>query len=443
MTTAACGLLSVDQLKEKLLSIVENGQSQEVQDCLSELERAPINKDILESTRVGAIVNEVRKKIADKWPDVSKKCRSLIKNWQKLVEVRPPSTASSANGTPNLVSPNIAKLTRRITPGTPVNRRVTSTGLTNGRGLTVSPANGSYAPKELVSPNGAIHKSQSVGTDLLGKGDENRNGKRKSDETVAGGALKRTKTVVGLSSQGSQPGVSHSVSAARMAVQSTSELVAQLSQNLPEHMSIDSSLRLHEEKVKREQQDEELAISLLHGPQIAPSASSSSLLQPERKKRKYERKIKPDQLETVKESPPSDERRGGLILRLPRLSIKGDYTKEERPETPPTPPLQQPVSRPESRLESVLPSTSTGRKVNWMDILPSMDELRKRAAEKEAKRAALLEDHNKVYMLHINGEDVVALPYLEDPTVPDFITYKYPDPKQYYAEEDKPYANYE
>lgn len=98
-------------------------------------------------------------------------------------------------------------------------------------------------------------------------------------------------------------------------------------------------------------------------------------------------------------------------------------------------------------------------------MLPSMEELRRRVEEKETKKAAQLEDHNKVYMLHINGEDVVALPYLEDPTVPDFITYKwvgflsfcrpvslslwqwnfsrYPDPKQYYAEEDKPYANYE
>ncbi|EPB79102.1 hypothetical protein ANCCEY_01855 [Ancylostoma ceylanicum] len=83
-----------------------------------------------------------------------------------------------------------------------------------------------YAPKQLTSPsNGVLHKSQSVGADLAGRGEDPRNGKRKLEDN-AGGFLS----------------------------------VAELSQNLPEHMSIDSSIREHEERVKREQQDEEVGI---------------------------------------------------------------------------------------------------------------------------------------------------------------------------------------
>lgn len=48
---------------------------------------------------------------------------------------------------------------------------------------TVSPANGSYAPKQLTSPsNGVLHKSQSVGADLVGRGEDPRNGKRKLED---------------------------------------------------------------------------------------------------------------------------------------------------------------------------------------------------------------------------------------------------------------------
>lgn len=44
----------------------------------------------------------------------------------------------------------------------------------------------------------------------------------------------------------------------RSVAQSTADLISQLSSNLPEHMSIDQSLRQHEEKVRREQADEEV-----------------------------------------------------------------------------------------------------------------------------------------------------------------------------------------
>ncbi|EYB88007.1 hypothetical protein Y032_0253g250 [Ancylostoma ceylanicum] len=173
---------------------------------------------------------------------------------------------------------------------------------------TVSPANGSYAPKQLTSPsNGVLHKSQSVGADLAGRGEDPRNGKRKLEDNAGNGTstpssgMKRTKTAIGSLASPITPTVS--VLAARKAVQSTKDLVAELSQNLPEHMSIDSSIREHEERVKREQQDEEYALQLYGG-----ASTSTPYSQPERKKRKYERKMKP--------SEPSPDTNTGIICKL-------------------------------------------------------------------------------------------------------------------------------
>ncbi|KIH53885.1 transcription elongation factor S-II protein [Ancylostoma duodenale] len=355
MTSCA---LTVEQLKQHLLAAVENGKCEVACDVLSELEKSSITKEILESTRVGATVNEVRKKTADIFPVVSKRCRALIKAWQKLVEVRPASsTTSSANGTPNLVSPSLAKLQRRVTPGTPVNRRITSTGLAGSAvsSATVSPANGSYAPKQLTSPsNGVLHKSQSVGADLAGRVEDPRNGKRKLEESAGNGhtstpssGMKRTKTAIGSLASPITPTVS--VLAARKAVQSTKDLVAELSQNLPEHMSIDSSIREHEERVKREQQDEEYALQLYGG-----ASTSTPYSQPERKKRKYERKMKPSEPSAETNTAASGPAR--LILRLPRVApVKEEVDESE---------IQANVSCPLSSATSSRPASSAATAPN-------------------------------------------------------------------------------
>ncbi|PIO54278.1 hypothetical protein TELCIR_24363, partial [Teladorsagia circumcincta] len=94
---------------------------------------------------------------------------------------------------------------------------------------TVSPENGSYAPKELSSSNGVLHKSQSVGSDLTHRGDDPRNGKRKLDDggmsvsSAPSSGMKRTKTAIGSLASPGTPTVS--VLAARKAVQSTKDLV--------------------------------------------------------------------------------------------------------------------------------------------------------------------------------------------------------------------------
>lgn len=78
-------------------------------------------------TRVGAVVNDIRKKVASSAPELSKRCRALIKCWQKLAEPRPTSSgSSSANGTPSYASPSLRK---GVTPGTPArSSRVTPVG---------------------------------------------------------------------------------------------------------------------------------------------------------------------------------------------------------------------------------------------------------------------------------------------------------------------------
>uniref|UniRef100_A0A8R1DYD6 Uncharacterized protein n=1 Tax=Caenorhabditis japonica TaxID=281687 RepID=A0A8R1DYD6_CAEJA len=206
---------------------------------------------------------------------------------------------------------------RGITPNTPAGKRVTSTGLQGSQGRLVSPANGSYAPRSQVSPGDAttptpatvngIHKSASVGGDLLKHASVSiatkpitpkENGKRKAIDDSLTPAIKRTKTAAGSLSVSVAPGTptiltptsqtSTSVLAARKAVQSTSELFAQMSQTLPGHIDIGTDIREHEERVKREMKDEELAHHLQSSANMGSSVPPTLTI--ERKKRKYERK---------------------------------------------------------------------------------------------------------------------------------------------------------
>ncbi|VDO96366.1 unnamed protein product [Heligmosomoides polygyrus] len=321
--------------------------------------------------------------------------------------------------------------------------------LSTASSATVSPANGSYAPKQLTSPsNGVIHKSQSVGSDLAHRGDDPRNGKRKLEDgnlsavSTPSSGMKRTKTAIGSLASPVTPTVS--VLAARKAVQSTKDLVAELSQNLPEHMSIDSSIREHEERVKREQQDEEYAMQLYGG-----ASTSTPYSQPERKKRKYERKTKPQ--ESPSESTPVSSVSGRFILRLPRVAPIKEEVEEEAQQAA-RPPSSAASSRPDSAAAAATAAAATGpsnnssegrRKVDWLAMLPSLEDLRKKADEMRASREQMKQAQHhptKAYLIRVKDRDVLALPYLDVPSVPDFIQYRYPNPSQYYAEENFVYG---
>ncbi|CAB3411158.1 unnamed protein product [Caenorhabditis bovis] len=467
MTTCA---QTVEDLKERLLFAVENEKEELCETILDEIFKAVTTREILEKSRVGFHVNNLRKNYLKKWPHLSRKCREIIKHWQEVVsdERRPQSGASSSNTTPNLVSPSVAKLARRgITPNTPVNRRITSTGSQMGE-LTalVSPANGSYAPRSEISPNSTnttttsstngIHKSKSVGVNLLNHSapltpNDEKNRKRKADEPVSitTATMKRTKTTAGSLVSPSTP---QSVSAARKAVQSTSALVAQLSQNLPQHMSIDTTIKEHEEKVKREHKDEELAHQI-------QSSSSLSNFQGERKKRKYERKSKINEVKTESPVPPaSEERREGLLIRFNRnsgvaststYSIDDTYenTRSIPKETTPPPVFKQEEGVDE--VDSKPPKKPSSSRKDWSSLIPSLEELKIRAAAEEERTKELCKQMNentkknptKVQFIKDYRRPIFMLPYLDYSSGPDFIKHKYENSEQYYSEDNFRYGS--
>ncbi|GMR38513.1 hypothetical protein PMAYCL1PPCAC_08708 [Pristionchus mayeri] len=327
---------SIEQLKQQLQTAIENKDSEKATLAIEELERVTLCREILESTRIGLYVNTARKDIGDLWPPLAKRCRGLIKAWQKLCETSSSSASTSRNGTPSLVSPAVG---RRLTPHTPANKRITP-GVASERASNLSPANGSYAPKaasNLLSPGLVMHKSHSVGFDLK---DENggggvRNGKRKQDEPVASSTpsstIKRAKTTASdlarLTSPAT-PATPSLIETRRAAVLSTADLVSQLTSNLPQNLGFENAAKAHEEKVKRELEDQQLAAALANGGEPAQSPYVFD------KKRKYERK-KPlagnpstplhssgasassSSTTTVRiVTPPPDERKGGLVLKL-------------------------------------------------------------------------------------------------------------------------------
>jgi len=148
------------------------------------------------------------------------------------------------------------------------------------------------------------------------------------------------------------------------------------------------------------------------------------------KKRKYEKKIK---IETPSE--PSDERRGGLILRLPRMApVKEESTIPSSDTVLSRPSSSCSISRPDSS------NSGTTKKVDWLSMVPSISELSKRVELQKASKVEVSRDPTKVYLMKVRDRDVLALPYLDVSMRPDFIRYKYPDPAQYYAEENFAYG---
>ncbi|PIO56668.1 hypothetical protein TELCIR_21932, partial [Teladorsagia circumcincta] len=128
---------------------------------------------------------------------------------------------------------------------------------------------------------------------------------------------------------------------------------------------------------------------------------------------------------------------GRFILRLPRVApIKEELEDESQQASRPL--SSATSSRPESAAAGPSSTTESRGKVDWLAMLPSLEDLRAKADEMKAQREQskqALHHPTKAYLIHVKDRDVLALPYLDVPTVPDFIQYRYPNPAQYYAEE--------
>jgi hypothetical protein len=133
---------NAERLKTKLMQATDNNDFVEVERLIDEIDAAALTKNALELSRIGAVVNTLRRNIAGTHSEIARKCRELIKSWRSNVEAlacssRPSSSCGSSAGTPSLVSPAIR---RGITPR---GKTITPTSQLAYVGYT---ANASYAP---------------------------------------------------------------------------------------------------------------------------------------------------------------------------------------------------------------------------------------------------------------------------------------------------------
>ncbi|KAL1502768.1 hypothetical protein ABEB36_007866 [Hypothenemus hampei] len=157
---------NVTELTQKLLRALDSNYNvidfPEVVDSISQLEKVAITKELLETTRLGKYVNELRRKTSNQ--ELSRRAKELLKKWRSMVlpeangQIR-----SSANQTPS-------KAVGSTKTSPPFSKEVSSPMVSPAlQGRRLSPGV-PQLPKKLsphVSPGLPVHKMVSPQTQMV------------------------------------------------------------------------------------------------------------------------------------------------------------------------------------------------------------------------------------------------------------------------------------
>lgn len=249
----------LDQLEASVdlqtAQIFNEGSLMEV---LGKLERVVITPAELEESRLGRIINEIRKTNAGSHAELAKRCRRLIKKWQAealgpqgpaLRNGATPNTPASSATTPRSVSGRSASTTPALSkPTTPA----TPAAASNGNGISSS----SYAPPALSPAVPKMKIKLGTGSPALMPAsasqpaagaqvkDSAQRRKRKGEPEEEAATAKKPKrraseAQLGNGGGGGAPTTPLVVpSASGPKLKSTAELVADMNRQLPPEMSL-------------------------------------------------------------------------------------------------------------------------------------------------------------------------------------------------------------